>query len=89
MLRILEWLGCSCSWEGRTLTVDASNAHLRELPRDIARVMRSSIFLLGPMLGRFGEAICGYPGGCDIGKRPIDLHLSGLRALGAVIREEE
>ena len=89
MLCILQWLGCRCSWDGRTLIVDASEAQMRELPLDIARAMRSSIFLLGPMLGRFGEAVCGYPGGCDIGKRPIDLHLSGLRALGAVIREDE
>jgi UDP-N-acetylglucosamine 1-carboxyvinyltransferase len=51
--------------------------------------MRSSIFLLGPLLARFGEANLHLPGGCSIGKRPIDLHLAGLRSLGAVIHERE
>ena len=88
MLCILQWMGCTYNWEGSSLWIDASRASLHDLPQDIARVMRSSIFLLGPMLGRFGQAVCGYPGGCNIGQRPIDLHLEGLTAMGAVIREE-
>lgn len=88
MLCILQWMGCTYRWEGSSLWIDASRASLHDLPQDIARVMRSSIFLLGPMLGRFGQAVCGYPGGCNIGQRPIDLHLEGLTAMGAVIREE-
>jgi UDP-N-acetylglucosamine 1-carboxyvinyltransferase len=88
MLCILRWMGCEIVWEGNDLKVNASGAQLNDLPQDIARVMRSSIFLLGPMLGRFGQAVCGYPGGCNIGQRPIDLHLKGLRAMGVEIREE-
>ena len=89
MRALLHWLSCPTYWQGETLVVEAGAARLREMPASISREMRSSIFLLGPMLGRFGRAVCGYPGGCKIGARPIDLHLAGLRAMGAVVREEE
>lgn len=92
MLRILQLLGCHTSREagetGDTLCIDATAACRSELPEDLSKELRSSIFLLGPVLGRFRQAIVTYPGGCEIGNRPIDLHLSGLRALSAVIREE-
>ncbi len=88
MMGILEYLGCSCSLEDGCLTICTEQAALSEIPGSLARRMRSSVMLLGPMLGRFGKAVTVHPGGCSIGKRPIDLHLYGLRALGAEIRVE-
>ncbi len=90
MCEILETLGCRCAWkEGHTLLIDAADACPRNIEACLTERMRSSIFLLGPLLARFGEANLHLPGGCCIGKRPIDLHLSGLRSLGAVIHEKE
>ncbi len=94
MLRILRLLGCRAEraagerGEGDTLHIDASGACRFELPEDLSKELRSSIFLLGPVLGRFRRAVVTHPGGCEIGNRPIDLHLSGLSALSADIREE-
>lgn len=90
MCEILETLGCACVWkEEHTLLIDAANACPRNIEACLTERMRSSIFLLGPLLARFGEANLHLPGGCCIGKRPIDLHLAGLRSLGAVIHERE
>ena len=93
MLGILRLLGCGVeraagiAGEGETLSIDASSACRSELPEELSKELRSSIFLLGPVLGRFRHAVVTYPGGCEIGNRPIDLHLSGLSALNADIRE--
>lgn len=87
MLSILRQLGCYAQRQGDSLIINAKNAHSYEMPEELSGEMRSSIFLLGPVLGRFGQAVCTYPGGCEIGLRPIDLHLSGLRALHAHIEE--
>lgn len=90
MCVILETLGCKCVWKERhTLLIDAVNVCPRNIEACLTERMRSSIFLLGPLLARFGEANLHLPGGCCIGKRPIDLHLAGLRSLGAVIHERE
>lgn len=89
MLGILEWLGCDCSLFGNRLTIDASQIKGTEIPEQYGALMRSSVFTLGPLLGRMGQASAGLPGGCQIGRRPIDLHLAALRALGAEIREED
>lgn len=88
MMEILKSLGCVCSLEDHRLTIDGSGAAFCPVPENLAGQMRSSIMLLGPMLGRFGKGWTYHPGGCLIGSRPIDLHLAGLRALGAEIREE-
>jgi len=88
MLEILATLGCSVRFDNGVIDVDASRANCHELPEHLSKELRSSIFLLGPVLGRFGRATVTYPGGCEIGNRPIDLHLSGLAALGARITEE-
>src|SRR5690606_19127429 len=69
------------------LVVDTTHLEHTEIPESLMREMRSSIVLLGPLLARFGRARASYPGGCVIGPRPIDLHLRGLRALGACIEE--
>jgi UDP-N-acetylglucosamine 1-carboxyvinyltransferase len=87
MLRILETLGCRCALDGKDAVVDASGADRYEMPEALSKQLRSSIFMMGPILGRFRRATVTYPGGCEIGLRPIDLHLQGLAALGVKIRE--
>ena len=87
MVGLLKALGCRTKWEGDALLIDASSARTAELPEGLAGSIRSSVFLLGPLLGRFGAAEAPYPGGCDIGNRPVDLHLKGLRAMGVRVDE--
>ncbi len=86
--RILSKLGCRCRRSGGTVTVDASNVTGWEIPDNLMREMRSSIVFLGAVLGRTGKCRLSFPGGCELGARPIDLHLSALEKMGAVITEE-
>ncbi len=88
MADILDMLGCEVHCCGHEMTVSGRNMRRSEMPDQLSKQIRSSIFLLGPILSRFRRATVTYPGGCEIGLRPIDLHLSGLRALGVDIREE-
>lgn len=88
MTEALECAGAKVKWEGNTLVLDTSSMESRPLIEK-AGCMRSSVMLLGSFLGRFGKAILGYPGGCRIGKRPIDLHEQVLGAMGAVFCDEE
>ena len=85
---ILEKLGCTVRRTGANITIDPQGLCSFEMPDDLSKKIRSSIFMLGPILARFGRATVTFPGGCEIGLRPIDLHLSGLRQLGVAIREE-
>ena len=85
---ILRHLGCAVRWNGPDLEVDSSTLTRWDIPDRLMRRMRSSVVFLGPILARCGQAELSYPGGCAIGARPIDLHLSALRTLGACIREE-
>ena len=87
-IRILQSLGCRAQWEGDALTVDTAALNRCEISDILMREMRSSAIFLGAFLARLGRADISYPGGCELGPRPIDLHLSGLRDLGADIREE-
>ncbi|MDF2964161.1 MAG: murA2 [Paenibacillus sp.] len=87
MLNILRALGCRTGHVGDTVTVNTSTAHSFHIPEDQMSQMRSSIFLMGPLLARFGKVQVYQPGGCAIGERKIDLHLRGLSALGAQIEE--
>lgn len=84
---ILKAEGAVVTRAGQDLTVDASAAAPAELREDLAHKMRSSVVFLGAMLARFHEAVLAFPGGCELGPRPIDLHLAGLRRLGADITE--
>ncbi len=86
-LRILEHIGCKVSREGHTVIVDASGANRFDIPEKLMREMRSSIVFLGALLARFGAACVSSPGGCEIGLRPIDLHLSALRKMNVYINE--
>ena len=87
-LAILEHLGCAVSREGGAVTVDSSALTGCAIPERLMREMRSSIVFLGPLLSALGSADLSAPGGCDIGLRPINLHLDAMRALGVQIRKE-
>lgn len=88
-LRLLEQLGVKTFRDGeQSVTLDASSIGSLEAPYDLVKTMRASILVLGPMVARFGEARVSLPGGCAIGQRPVDQHISGLEALGAEISVE-
>ncbi|MDR3344912.1 MAG: UDP-N-acetylglucosamine 1-carboxyvinyltransferase [Oscillospiraceae bacterium] len=88
-LAILRHLGCTARRNGETVAVDATSPVRYTIPESLMRELRSSIFLLGPLLARFGRAEIFAPGGCDIGARPIDLHLAAMERMGAVIRKAD
>lgn len=88
MEEILENLGAVTWWENENLYLDCTNADKTEIPCSYAGKMRSSVILLGAMLARGKKGSIGYPGGCVIGKRPVDLHLMVLRELGVQILEK-
>jgi len=87
--KLLQSLGCETKREGSTYTVNVKRPSSMEAHYDLVRKMRASILCLGPLLAKYGEAIVSLPGGCAIGTRPIDLHLEGMKALGAEIVLEE
>lgn len=86
-LKILDYIGCKTKREGHTVIVDATGANRFYIPGKLMREMRSSIVFLGALLARFGAACVSSPGGCEIGLRPIDLHLSALRKMNTFINE--
>ena len=86
--RILSVLGARCSREDGCVTVDARGAVKTFVPDELMREMRSSIVFLGAVLGRTGECRLSFPGGCELGPRPIDMHLCALRKMGVRINEE-
>jgi len=87
MADLLRYLGAGVFWEAGTLGVNATTATTVNVPETLMRRMRASNLVLGPLLARFGEVSISQPGGCNIGSRPMDLHIRGLRALGATITE--
>lgn len=88
MIEILSKLGCKIKKDNKTLIIDSSNIDKHEVPDELVREMRSSIIVLGAILGRFQKAKISYPGGCPLGARPIDLHLKAFKEMGADIKEE-
>ena len=84
-IRILRELGCEAHWEGDSLLVNTAGLNGWGISDILMREMRSSAIFLGAILARCGQAELSYPGGCELGPRPIDLHLSSLRDLGAEI----
>lgn len=86
-IQVLKNLGCRVKWEGNSIEVDASDISGYTIPEDLMRKMRSSIIFLGAIIAKFRKAEVSMPGGCEIGMRPIDLHLKALRQLGVDITE--
>ncbi len=87
-IKILRYLGCTVSREDHTVIVDSSTMCRQDVPDSLMREMRSSIVFLGGIIGRMGKAILSTPGGCEIGLRPIDLHLSAMEQFGATVTNE-
>lgn len=85
MSRLLESLGCATQHQNHVLTVDSSSITKFEAPYDHVKKMRASVYVLGPLLARYGQARVSLPGGCAWGPRPVNLHIEGLRRLGAAI----
>lgn len=87
-LEILKYLGCKIKKNHGKIEIGSKNIIKRDIPEHLMNQMRSTVILAGAILGRFGEAKFSYPGGCDIGARPIDLHLNAFRKLGINIVED-
>jgi UDP-N-acetylglucosamine 1-carboxyvinyltransferase len=85
MCAVLDGLGAEAEFEGNSLHVDAGRIDSYTAPYELVRQMRASLVVLGPLIGRFGEAEVSAPGGCNLGLRKFNFHLDGLRALGAEI----
>lgn len=86
--RVLRSMGAECKRRGGEARICAANLRTQEAPYDLVKTMRASVLALGPLLARFGRARVSMPGGCAIGARPVDIHLDGMRALGADVRME-
>ncbi len=89
MLSLLKELGCEVCLKERAVLIDPSEVSFEEMKSEAVTGMRSSLCLLGAMLGRFGKAVLERPGGCVIGSRPIDLHLTALQCMGVTFHEED
>ncbi len=89
MGNILKNLGVNLVYLDNKLEIDSKNISIKELPYELVNGLRASFFCIGPLLSKFGEAKVPLPGGCNIGSRPIDEHINGLKALGAEIIIEE
>lgn len=87
IIRVIEFLGAKTSFDAasNTLIIEVHGITNALVPYEIVKTMRASVYVLGPLLGRLGEADVSLPGGCAIGERPVDIHLSGFEALGAEI----
>jgi UDP-N-acetylglucosamine 1-carboxyvinyltransferase len=82
-MRLLDILGARCGLDGDVLSIDTTDAEGIEAPYELVKTMRASIYVLGPLLAAKGEARVSLPGGCAWGPRPVNLHMEGMRALGA------
>lgn len=87
-LRILRHLGCSAEQRGSDVYIDSTRLSGSSISHELMVEMRSSVIFMGALIARCGEARLSLPGGCQLGKRPIDLHLSALRQMGAEIEED-
>ena len=88
MFEILKLLGAKVEKKNNKVIIDTSKINKYEIPEELMRQMRSSVILAGSLIGKYKTATFSYPGGCDIGARPIDLHLKGFEKLGIDIKKE-
>jgi UDP-N-acetylglucosamine 1-carboxyvinyltransferase len=86
-LKILKLLGCKVKKNSNKIEINSKSINKIEIPEELMREMRSTVILAGAILARFKEVIFSYPGGCDIGARPIDLHLKAFQKLGIQVEE--
>jgi UDP-N-acetylglucosamine 1-carboxyvinyltransferase len=86
-IKILRHIGCGVKREGSDVIINPLTAKYYDIPDNLMREMRSSIIFLGAIVSLFGKGVLSLPGGCELGPRPIDLHLSALRKLGVDIEE--
>lgn len=89
MVSLLRSLGATVSWEKDGIRVNTEEVSAQDMPTEAVRGMRSSLYLLGALLGRCGQVAMEYPGGCMIGDRPIDLHISSLGQMGVRFQEKQ
>ncbi len=87
MFEILKKIGGSVTKKKNKIVIDTSKIHKYEIPENLMRQMRSSVIIVGSLLGKYREATFSYPGGCDIGTRPIDLHLKAFEKMGVNINK--
>ena len=87
IIQVIECLGASAEFKSaeNTLEIKVNSLKNAEVPYELVKTMRASVYVMGPLLGRLGEADVSLPGGCAIGERPVDIHLAGFEALGASI----
>jgi len=85
---IIELMGASVTHVGDRLTIDPTNVQSVPMPSGKINSLRASYYFMGALLGKFGEAVVGLPGGCNLGPRPIDLHIKGFKSLGASVENE-
>ena len=88
MIEILKSLGCKVKKHSNKVVIDSSKVTKFEIPENLMREMRSSVILAGGIVGRYKKATFSYPGGCDIGARPIDLHLKAFEKMGIKVEEQ-
>ncbi len=85
---LLEALGCKVNWTDDRMSIDPAGIRSVPMPNGRVKLLRASYYLMGALLGRFGEAVIGLPGGCNFEPRPIDQHIKGFEALGAEVTNE-
>ena len=85
LLKIIKLLGCKVDYNNEVLKIDTRNVKNKVIPEELSSKLRASYYFMGVLLGKFNSAEIFFPGGCNIGKRPIDLHLNGFKKLGASV----
>ena len=89
MKNILKSIGVKINFDREKMIINAENLYLGNIPHDLVNELRASFFCIGPLLSKLGQASLALPGGCNIGKRPIEEHIKGLQELGATIEEKD
>ena len=87
-VEILKFLGCEVYWQGNDLVIDSAHIENTHIPNSLMTKMRSSVIFLGAILARMNKATCSTPGGCEIGARPVNLHLKAFRQVGVTVTEK-